>query len=167
VGAVPCRFELAQLIVDVKSQEGTSGAVVELETSWDMDTGSLVPMTALTTGTPIVSIRNITSGVGPLVRLKLTGVAGVQSVVNMNIYLTPKNARSERCPDVAWESWRSCESTPALTTRPSDRRRMCKLLDSLVQWRLERVEIRANNGVSRVASNWAPIDLRAQQRCSR
>ncbi|MCC6649551.1 MAG: hypothetical protein IT348_00220 [Candidatus Eisenbacteria bacterium] len=86
----PADFELAQLIVDVKSQEGTSGAVVELETSWDMDTVSLVPMTALTTGTPIVSIRNITSAVGPLVRLKLTAVAGVQSVVNMNIYLTPK-----------------------------------------------------------------------------
>ncbi len=86
----PADSELAQLIVDVKSQEGSSGAVVELETTWDMDTVSLVPMTALTTGTPIVSFRNITSGVGPLVRLKLTGVAGVQSVVNMNIYLTTK-----------------------------------------------------------------------------
>ncbi len=87
----PADLELAQLIVEVKSQEGASAAVVELETTWDMDSVSLVPMATLTTGAPLVSIRDITSGIGPLVRLKLTAVAGVQSVINMNIYLVPSN----------------------------------------------------------------------------
>jgi hypothetical protein len=87
LGEFPGRFQLAQLVIIVKSIVGGSLAI-QLETTWDTDSASDAgtPVTANAVGTNII---NITSGMGPMVRLNMVATGTTQLV--FSAYLTPKS----------------------------------------------------------------------------
>jgi hypothetical protein len=83
----PAGFQNAQLVVLVKSIVGGSLAV-QLETTWDTDTatdaGSAVTANAVGT-----NVQDITTGLGPMVRLNFVATGTTQLV--LSAYLTPKS----------------------------------------------------------------------------
>ena len=88
--AFPAGYENAQFVVVVRSRTGVSKIDLYLQTSWDTDSISGIATTFMSTGGPGTTIVNITSGLGPLVRLSLLASAVGRSEVTLSIYLTPK-----------------------------------------------------------------------------
>jgi hypothetical protein len=87
--AVPAGFQNWQLIVLVKSIIAGSNIGWTLQTTWDTDTvsstGATGSITAVST-TP----TNITSGVGPMVRILFAPTVS-PSIAVLSIFLTPKS----------------------------------------------------------------------------
>jgi hypothetical protein len=69
--AFPAGYENAQFVVVVKSRTRVSKIDLYLQTSWDTDSVWGIATTFMSTGGPGTTIVNITSGLGPLVRLSL------------------------------------------------------------------------------------------------
>ena len=85
----PSEYKNAQLVVIVHSRTGTSVMTVQLQTTWDTAT-AVSAGSAVSTGAPATSQVDITSGMGPMVRLNLSSGAAEQ-VVTISVYLTPKS----------------------------------------------------------------------------
>jgi hypothetical protein len=78
----------AQLVVVVHSRVSTGSMGVQLQTTWD--TASAVSVgSSVTTGAPGTSQVDITSGLGPMVRLQLSSSA--EALITISVYLTPKS----------------------------------------------------------------------------
>ena len=88
--AFPAGYENAQFVVIVESRAGSSTLDLVLQASWDTDSVSSIAATFMTTGGPGTTVVNITSGLGPLVRLSLLASAVGDSEVTLSVYLTPK-----------------------------------------------------------------------------
>jgi hypothetical protein len=86
----PANRQNAQYVVIIKSRAGASALDLVLQTSWDTDGANSIGVTFMTTGGPGTTIANITSGLGPLVRLSLLASALGDSQVVLSVYLTPK-----------------------------------------------------------------------------
>jgi hypothetical protein len=76
--AFPAGYENAQFVVIVKSRTGSSALDLVLHSTWDTDSINSIPATFMTTGGPGTTIVNITSGLGPLVRLSLLASAAAR-----------------------------------------------------------------------------------------
>jgi hypothetical protein len=79
----------AQLVVIVHSRTSTSAVSVQLQTTWDTATATSAG-SSVSAGAPGTSQENITSGMGPMVRLALTG-GGANTFMTISVYLTPKS----------------------------------------------------------------------------
>ena len=88
--AFPADWQNAQFVVVIKSRVGVSALDMVLQTSWDTDGANAIGATFMTTGGPGTTIDNITSGLGPLVRLSLLASAIGASSIVLSVYLTPK-----------------------------------------------------------------------------
>jgi hypothetical protein len=83
--AVPAEVQLWQLVFVVKTRVGGTLQVF-LDTTWDTDSTSNVTAGAL--GAVGTTLIDITSGVGPMVRLRFNPVGTTQLM--FSAYLTPK-----------------------------------------------------------------------------
>ncbi len=84
----PSEHVNAQLTILAKSLVGTSAVAVQLQSTWDTDTMSNVGASQLINAVG-TTILNITSGLGPMVRLNLSSSAPSQIIIS--VYLTPKS----------------------------------------------------------------------------
>jgi hypothetical protein len=77
-----------QLVVIVHGRISTTAGNVQLYTTWDTATATAVGSTVLLS-TVAVSAQDISSGMGPMVRL--TFVLSADSAATISVYLTPKS----------------------------------------------------------------------------
>lgn len=88
--AFPSGWQNAQFVVIIKSRASSAALDLVLQTSWDTDGANSIAATFMTTGGPGTTIVNITSGLGPLVRLSLLASAIGDSQITLSAFLTPK-----------------------------------------------------------------------------
>lgn len=86
----PAEHVNAQLVVVVKSRVGTVGALLQLQSTWDTDSVVSAGGSVTTAGAG-TSIVDITSNLGPMVRLSITAL-NAATLVTLSVYLTPKSA---------------------------------------------------------------------------
>lgn len=86
---IPPGFQNWQLVAQVHGRISTTAGTVQLQTSWDTSAVTSLGSTAnlATANTP--QEQDISSGVGPLVRL--TFAATADTVVTISVWLTPKS----------------------------------------------------------------------------
>jgi hypothetical protein len=85
---VPEGFKNWQLVVIVHGRISTTAGNVQLYTTWDTATATAVGSTVLLS-TVAVNAQDISSGMGPMVRL--TFVVTADSAATISVYLTPKS----------------------------------------------------------------------------
>lgn len=85
---VPEEHQKWQLVVQVHGRISTTTATIQLQTTWDTSAtsslGSAVSLAALG-----LNPQDITSGMGPMVRLALAATA--DTAVTISVWLTPKS----------------------------------------------------------------------------
>ena len=86
---IPEGNQIWQLVVLVHSRISTTNATLQLYTTWDTsvvdDIGSAVNL-----ATVGLNVQDISSGVGPMVRLLLTAGGASDSATTISVWLTPK-----------------------------------------------------------------------------
>jgi hypothetical protein len=85
---IPEEYQNWQLVVIVHSRISTTTASVQLATTWDTATATNIGSSA-SLATVGVNQQDITSGMGPMVRLNFSATA--DSAVTLSVYLTPKS----------------------------------------------------------------------------
>lgn len=85
---IPEEHQNWQLTVEIHGHTSGSAGTVRLATTWDTgltsNPGTTVSLTALG-----LNPQDITTGMGPMVRVAITSTA--DSIVTMSVFLTPKN----------------------------------------------------------------------------
>lgn len=81
-------FQNWQLTVQVHSRISTTTATVQLQTSWDGSSQTALG-SAVALATVGLNTQDITTGMGPMVRLAFSATA--DSVVVLSVWLTPKS----------------------------------------------------------------------------
>jgi hypothetical protein len=81
-----------QLVFEVHSHISTTVATGQLQTTWDTSTQSNIGSSA-NLATNGLNPQDITTGMGPMVRLVLTAGGGgaTDSAVTLSVFLTPKS----------------------------------------------------------------------------
>ena len=84
---IPEGNQIWQLVVIIHSRISTTAGTVQLATTWDTATATLIGSSA-NLATVGVNVQDISSSMGAMVRLAFA--ASADSAVTMSVYLTPK-----------------------------------------------------------------------------